>query len=376
MTTKESNVGFIIHPLSVVQLIDAFSLLYLPRYCKFLFEKIKNKIPLYYIKNSFMRFPVHKIMEHIEITSSMGAKVKLFFYMLPFFPDQIVSARENIILDKIYKCVKLAEKDKVEIIALGAFTSIVGEEGSLISRKTNLAVTSGNCFTAALCIKGMLKAAEYLGIMIENSSVLVVGAGGDIGSICAKVFSKKCKKLFLKFRNQEKSKELISDIRRKAKAEVFITEDIKIDIERADLILTATSSVVPLFELSDLHKKTIVCDVSLPFNIKRDLKSMRNDVFVFDGGRAKLPFYDKIDNYKWKVFFPNNSIYGCLAEAIILGFEKRIENYSIGRGKITEDKVEEISLLASRHGINLASFSFGSKFYSENELEVFKSNFS
>jgi len=71
---------------------------------------------------------------------------------------------------------------------------------------------------------------------------------------------------------------------------------------------------------------------------------------------------------------PAGSIYGCLAEGIALTFEGRFENYSIGRGNITEEKVGEISRIAKKHGLQLAEFFCGYKFYSDEDIETIKQN--
>ena len=48
--------------------------------------------------------------------------------------------------------------------------------------------------------------------------------------------------------------------------------------------------------------------------------------------------------------------HGCILEAMVLAFEKKIENYSAGKGNITTDRMEEIYAAGLRHGITLAPF--------------------
>ena len=47
-------------------------------------------------------------------------------------------------------------------------------------------------------------------------------------------------------------------------------------------------------------------------------------------------------------------LHGCLLEGITLALEGRFEPFSQGRGFITPQRVQEIEMVAARHGIRLA----------------------
>ena len=51
--------------------------------------------------------------------------------------------------------------------------------------------------------------------------------------------------------------------------------------------------------------------------------------------------------------FPN-VVHGCLLEGMALALARRFEPFSKGRGFITRKRVEEIEIIAARHGIHLA----------------------
>ena len=83
------------------------------------------------------------------------------------------------------------------------------------------------------------------------------------------------------------------------------------------------------------------------------------DIFVFSGGMAlsPTPIYLPID-----MGLPTpDTLYGYFAEAIILSLEKRFENFSSGRGRITEEKVNEIRQLGEKHGFILSDFYWDNK---------------
>jgi fatty aldehyde-generating acyl-ACP reductase len=49
-------------------------------------------------------------------------------------------------------------------------------------------------------------------------------------------------------------------------------------------------------------------------------------------------------------------MHGCILEAMVLAFERKLENYSSAKGQITVDKMEEIYAMGFKHGIVLAPF--------------------
>jgi len=85
---------------------------------------------------------------------------------------------------------------------------------------------------------------------------------------------------------------------------------------------------------------------------------------------AKLPqpLFDKSEQW-YKVSPDGETVFGCLAEAMLLALEERIENYSIGRGNITPDRIYEMESLASIHGFELANFKYNGIAYSSEMIK-------
>ena len=144
--------------------------------------------------------------------------------------------------------------------------------------------------------------------------------------------------------------------------------DIKEAIREANLILTVTNAITTIINLADLSRGSILCDVSYPANVNMGLGGKRNDVLVFEGGLSRAPFYDQIKSRKWNILMPTNGIYGCLAEGLILGFEVKKDNYSIGRGNIKQERIDEIWKMADKHGFGLSEFFCGHKFYTVDDI--------
>ena len=51
--------------------------------------------------------------------------------------------------------------------------------------------------------------------------------------------------------------------------------------------------------------------------------------------------------------------YGCFGEALILALEGRREAYSLGRGRIAPEAMDEIMRLGRRHGFEVEPFYLG-----------------
>jgi predicted amino acid dehydrogenase len=118
----------------------------------------------------------------------------------------------------------------------------------------------------------------------------------------------------------------------------------------ADVVVSAVSDVEVPFGPADFAPSALVCDLSIPASVPGDLGSARPDVEAFAGGVARLPFGEDltIDGFP----LPAGRVYGCLAEAILLGLEG--ERGSAFTGPVTSAGVARVAAMADRHGIELA----------------------
>jgi len=293
---------------------------------------------------------------------------------LPLMPIQIASLGEEKVLGLIRKGIDLCAKRGAQIVGLGGFTSVVGNEGEVLSKRVSVPLTSGNTLTSSLALDGIYKAAYVMGLSLHEATVAVIGATGDIGSICTKILSNKVRKLNIAARNEQKLNEFASNMKKYGSADVEVFKYAKDAVKNADIVLSATSSVTTIIEPSSLKSGAIVCDVAIPANIAKEVAVLRDDILVFEGGLAKLPYYGDVLNEAVKDLLPKNSMYGCLAEAMVLALEGRFEPFSIGRGNITENKIEEIKSMASRQGIVVSDFFCGYRMFTEKDIEDIRKN--
>jgi len=322
------------------------------------------------LKETLLDLPPYRWFQFDEILSASGKKVAGIAIICPFLPEQLVTFGEDRILKKVFQGGRLAKRCGVKLIGLAGFCSIVGDEGLKLAKTFSMPVTSGNTYTAALAIQGIRRAAHLMGLKLETATMAVIGATGDIGSVCSRVFSKEVSELNLAARN-EKRLEDFAQLLRNGHACINVKKYIGEAIHNADIILAATSSITTLIEAKDVKSGAIICDVAIPHNVATSIIRERPDVLAFEGGLAQLPKPLKLSDQRWlKWISPDGrTIFGCLAETVLLSLESRWESFSISRGNITPERVNEISKLASRHGFSIADFRYDGSVFTERDIQ-------
>ncbi|MDD4910200.1 MAG: SRPBCC family protein [Candidatus Omnitrophica bacterium] len=302
--------------------------------------------------------PSFKLYDIMNVKSNAGAVTNGCFIIATFIPDMIEKDMWSIFA-KVVRACRIAEKYGVGIVTLGGFTSIVAERiGQEIANEVDVAVTTGNTFTAAMAVEGVLKASRMLDLDISAAKATVIGGTGDIGSACARVLSEKAAQVTITGRTKSNLAKMKKELSKKRKARIAATTDNEAAVRDADIVIAAAAASASILKIEWFKPGAIICDVGYPKNISYAPVS-RQDVLIFSGGMAKAPtpIHIPIDIG----LPPGNVLYGCFSEAIILALEKRYENFSFGRGNITSEKMEEIRLLGAKHGFEVSDFYWGDK---------------
>ena len=96
----------------------------------------------------------------------------------------------------------------------------------------------------------------------------------------------------------------------------------------------------------------IVCDLSVPAAVRPEVRSRAPDVLVIGGGIARLPFGE--DHGIVGFPLPPGQVYGCMAEAMLLGLEGiRDATFT---GILPAEHVFRLAAMAKRHGFALAEY--------------------
>jgi predicted amino acid dehydrogenase len=260
---------------------------------------------------------------------------------------------------------RTARDHGARIVGLGGFTSIVAGQGERLRQEVDIAVTSGNTLTAALALEQLEGLAGRIGSDLSRRTVAIVGASGDIGRACALVLGPRVGRLVLVGRSRPKLASLAEAL---GPQPAITTSDDVAEARAASLIIAATSAAEPLLDEADLRPGSVVCDVSYPKTVRRS-SAPRDDVLVFAGGIAQLPFELDIS---YLTRLPGASlVHGCYAETIALSMAGRDESFSLGQGRISPERVGEMRALAREAGIGPAPLLWGQHQLTDAQIAAF-----
>jgi fatty aldehyde-generating acyl-ACP reductase len=294
---------------------------------------------------------------HVDV-KSIGVAEAHGLYIDSFIPPDRLDGNcvlEN--LTRVRAAAAYAIKAGARIVSLGGFSSILMEGNfDQLPPGHHTAFTTGNTLTVAFIVQGIEKMCAQQGRDLRRSTLLVVGATGDVGSGCVHCLATKVRSVQLLARNTERLRRLATELEA-AGVDVEIGTAVEQFSHEADLVICAASLPSPSLLLSSIAPDAIVCDAGYPKNLSPDAVASRATVFF--GGLGQITGGLKFDPDLHGILnrhpFPDVA-HGCLLEGIALTLEGRFEPFSRGRGAITPEHVDEIRTIAARHGIYLAPF--------------------
>jgi len=255
------------------------------------------------------------------------------------------------------------------MLGLGAFTSVVGDGGITIAKALDVPVTTVDSYTVIVAVEAIREAACLMEIPLESATAAVVGATGTIGQVCADLLADDVEKLYLIGRRMDKLEELRDRLQFHARAELVISTDMDV-LAESQLILTVTSAVHDVIRPEHLQPGSVVCDVARPRDVSAMVARVRDDILVIDGGMVDVP--GPVD-FHFNFGFPPGKAYACMAETIALALEGRFVDYTLGK-HITRERVEEIGMIARKHGFRLSGFRSFEREVTPQQIEAVRRN--
>ena len=347
--------AFIVHPIEVRDVARKFP--------------VAKYLPSGLVERAMGLLPPFKVSNITGVQSKYGS-AEGWFVSCPLTPRMMFSMPEKRVIGKIIDAAKVAQDLGAKVVGLGAFTAVVGDAGITVRDNVDIAVTTGNSYTVATAIEGTLKAAGLMGIHMQKANVLILGATGSIGRVLSLILSDKGYHLTLAARNIARLEKASDFITQQTGMVPRITDDIKQAVRNADVILCVSASVDALIEPEDLKPGALVCDVARPRNVSAEVKKLRKDVLVIEGGVVKVP--GNVE-FNFDFGFPRGHSYACMAETMILALDEKYENWSLGR-ELTVAQVSGIAKLAKKHGFELAGFRSFERPVTAEEIEAVKQN--
>jgi fatty aldehyde-generating acyl-ACP reductase len=292
---------------------------------------------------------------HVEAASITGARARGIYIDSFIPPDQLEAAHTLDNLTRVRGAAACAIKAGAKIVSLGGFSSILIEGNfDQLSERHDTVFTTGNTLTVAFIVQGIKKMCALEDRNLRRSTLLIVGATGDVGSGCARCLAPVVKRVLLNARNVERLRRLAAELEADG-AEVEIATDLERFSAEADVAICAASLASPSLLLGRIAPHAIVCDAGYPKNLSPS--ALMPGAKIFFGGLGQitggLKFAPDFGGILNRHPFPD-VVHGCLLEGMALALEGRFEPFSQGRGFITPERVEEIETVAERHGIYLA----------------------
>ncbi len=292
---------------------------------------------------------------HVEIESLGGVTARGLYIDSFIAPDRLADAyvRDNIA--RVRQAAAYAIKAGAKIVSLGGFSSILIEGNfDQLPQRHDTVFTTGNTLTVAFIVQGIRKMCALQGLDLRSSTLLIVGATGDLGSGCARCLAGDVRRLQLSARNPDRLRRLATELKTKG-VQVETATDLQQFTSDADIVICAASLASPSLLLGRIAPEAILCDAGYPKNLAPGAEMP--DAKVFFGGLGQvtggLDFQPDFHGVLNRHPFPD-VVHGCLLEGMALALERRFEPFSQGRGFITPERVEEMQTIAARHGIYLA----------------------
>jgi fatty aldehyde-generating acyl-ACP reductase len=300
---------------------------------------------------------------HVEIGSvarsvagqANGAKARGLYIDSFIPPDRLQDANMHDNLARVRAAAACAINAGAKIVSLGGFSSILIEGNfDQLPEKQQTVFTTGNTLTAGFIVQGIRKMCALEGRSLRTSTLLIVGATGDVGSGCARCLAPFVKRVLLSARNAERLRRLAAELAADG-VQVEIATGLPQFSTQADIVVCAASLASPSLLLGRIAPDAIVCDAGYPKNLSPGAEMPGARIFFgglgqIRGGMKFTPDFRGVLN---RYPFPD-VVHGCLLEGMALALERRFEPFSQGRGFITPERVEEIETIAARHGIDLA----------------------
>lgn len=242
--------------------------------------------------------------------------------------------------DRVGAAVDLAVRRGAGIVGLGALTATVTAGGATLAGRTDIGVTNGNAYTAAIVedqLRAVLAAAPH-----RARRVAVVGATGSVGTTLVRLLARDraVEHLTLVARAGGRLGALAGEVCRRVPT--TISTDLH-DVRTCDVVVLLTAAADAVLRAEHLAPGAVVVDATQPRNTSPDLLTDRPDVTVLDGGVVAVP---GLRLRGGDIGQPPGFTYGCFAETALLALSGHTGHFSLGVP--TLDQVDHVRTLARR----------------------------
>src|SRR6202041_2798981 len=150
---------------------------------------------------------------HVEVGSLTGGRARGLYIDSFIAPDRLEDAHMRDNIARVRTAAGCAINAAAKIVSLGGFSSILieGNFNQLPERDATV-FTTGNTLTVGFIVQGIRKMCALEGRSLRRSTLLIVGATGDLGFGCARCLAPGVKRILLHARNPERLRKLAAEV--------------------------------------------------------------------------------------------------------------------------------------------------------------------
>lgn len=347
------------------------------------------------------------VLSRARVVSATGQSVYGEFIIVPWTAEQLAKMPRQQATGEVRAALDLAAARGAQMVGLGAYTSVVTRGGRALAGHA-APLTTGNSFTVVACAEGIRMALDRLGEQLGGqTSAAVVGATGAIGRAMALMLAESVGRLVLVGNPEGDAVQVRSRLlgvgadvcrhlavrreqghpfapgsigdrlvrlqaelpvadapgarfvalaeRLEAGGALVISQQADRTVPLAQVVVTATSAPGTLIGPDDLAPGAVVCDLSRPLNVSRDVALARPDVLVIDGGLIAVPGGPDLGPFG----LDRGTAFACMAETMMLTLGGHLEDTSLG-ADLSAETLRLLRRLADQHGFRVARLrSFG-----------------
>ncbi|WP_154792632.1 semialdehyde dehydrogenase [Occultella kanbiaonis] len=306
---SDASFAFLVHPRT--RLAPDLGLIWAPL----------ARVPERYYDLALRRLPLRPFtMAGVQIDDRRVGRIVMVPYGARHLLEAPVEGRA-----RVHRAVDVAARTGAEMVGLGALTATVTRGGSSLSGCTDVGVTNGNAFTAAIVDT---QARQLLDgrAGAPGRRVAVVGASGSVGGAVSELLAADAAvdHLSLIARSRPRLEALADRIG--PRVPTTIGTDLT-GLADADLIILLTASADALVRPEHLAPGAVVLDATQPRNTAPDLLVARPDVTIVDGGIVSIPSLRLTGG---DIGLPNGRAYACFAETALLSLTGHTGHFCLG----------------------------------------------
>jgi len=283
-----------------------------------------------------------------------GGRIHFSFLAIPVDPAELERLhkqnKKKDVVFKIQQAVNTASKMGIEVLSLGAYTSILSNNGLALAEPGKLKIVTGNTLTAISGIRRLINKIKSK-ISLDDNRLAIIGASGNIGSIITESLLNSeinFEKIWLIGRNKSKLQNGINRIiqnNEEKHPDIGLSTDLRV-LKECNVIIVATNTNDPIVFPHHLlaKREVIITDLSIPSAISKEVLQMPNIVNIPFASYIYLP--EDID-FLISSHTPRGAVFCCAAEGILCGLEPN--NVSL-KGKISRQGINTVSKAAEKHG--------------------------